>query len=450
MLKKYALFMILIIAAFIVGCSEKEKVIQIDVTDYDINIGFSSPREMVISAVVSCTIQGDASQEGDASKEGDASQMEFLLNPAVGIHAIFIKNNDEWSELSYDREDAAVLLSIPDSVASTDRVLRFDYVYPLEEPLGRFFYIDRGNRWYPLIIDDVANVRINATVLPGFSMFSCGDLVNVTQNETRSTYEWATKIPVFKIPFVLLTTDMYAEISAPCNDNEITFYVLNENPETDPMILGEACAMFGYCESLIGAYPHKKLTFIETDIFQGMSFIASGLVLISSDFMEQFRQRHTQGLHLPIVMQWFGSGVFATFQDDGFWFFSLSLPHYLRLMAVQRFEGNESFIRGMEVPYDMYLVYADTEDDVPVLDVDMLDSPAKGYSITGKGPRIFDHIRKEMGDKDWQSFLRDLYEKFLGKTIIYEEFMGVLSHFADPKLVKEFDNMTHARGALSR
>ena len=438
MIKKYALFMILIIAAFIVGCSEKEKGTKIDITDYDINIGFLSPREIVISAIVSCT-----------TKE-DASQMEFLLNPTVGIHSILIKNNDEWSELSYDREDDTVRLSIPDSLVSTDRVLRFDYLYPLEQPMGKFFYLDRGYRWYPLIIDDVAKVRIAATVLPGYSMFSCGDLVDVTQKGTRSTYVWETKIPVFKIPLVLFTTNIYTEISTPCNDNEISFYVVNENPETDPMILGEACAMFGYCESMVGDYPHKKLTFIETDIFQGMSFIASGLVLISSDFMEQFRQRHTQGLHLPIAMQWFGSGVFATFQDDGFWFFSLSLSHYLRLMAVQRFEGNDSFSRGMTRPYDMYLVYAETEDDVPVLEVDMLDAPAKGYAITGKGPKIFDNLRKEMGEEQWHSFLRDLYEKFLGKTMTYDDFIDVLSQYADPKLVKEFGNMTHSKGALSQ
>ena len=438
MIKKIFPLVLLLITILFFGCSEKEQQANIDIIDYDITIDFPSPGEMVVSATMSCTNQENT------------QQFEFLLNPAVGIHSISIKNNDAWLEVDYEREDNKVGLSIPDSLVSIEQILRFDYLFPLEQQLGNFFYIDRGFRWYPMIIDEVANVRISATVFPRYSMFSCGDLVGVTEAGTHLTYVWETQIPVFKIPVVLIPTDMYTKISTPCNDNEIAFYILKENPETDPLLLGEACAMFGYCEALIGTYPHDKLTFIESDSFEDMSFIASGLVLVSSEFMEQFRHGYTQGLHLPIAMQWFGSGVFATFQDDGFWFFSLSLPHYLRLMAVQRFEGNESFSRGLIGPYDLYQVYADDEDDMPVIDVDMLDSPAKGYAITGKGPLIFDQLRRAMGEEQWVNFLRGLYANYLGKTMTYEEFTEELSEYTEPKLMKKFNKMTHSKGEISQ
>ncbi len=438
MIKKIFPFVVLFMTILFCGCSEKEQTTHIDITDYNITIDFPSPGEMVVSATMSCLNQENS------------QQFEFLLNPMVSIHSVSIKNNDAWLEVAYEREDDKVGLSIPDSLVSIDQILRFDYLFPLEQQLGNFFYIDRGFRWYPMIIDEVANVRISATVFPRYSMFSCGDLVGVTEAGTHLTYIWETQIPVFKIPVVLIATDMYTKISAPCNDNEIIFYVLDENPETDPLLLGEACAMFGYCESLIGTYPHEKLTFIESTAFEDMSFIASGLVLVSSDFMEQFRHGYTQGLHLPIAMQWFGSGVFATFQDEGFWFFSLSLPHYLRLMAVQRFEGNESFSRGLIGPYDLYQIYADAEDDMPVVDVDMLDSQAKGYAITGKGPLIFDRLRREIGEEQWVNFLRSLYVDHLGKTMTYEEFTEELSEYAEPKLVKKFNNMTHSKGVISQ
>ena len=436
MTKKIIISISLIILALFIGCSQKEQIQQIDVMNYDITLGFPSPREIAISAIVSCNVPGNT------------SQIEFLLNPAVSIHSIRMQHNETWTEVSFDRNETAIQLSIPDSLATIDPTIRFDYIFPLEQPLGNFFYIDRGYRWYPLIIDDVAKVRIAATVFQGYSMFSCGDLVDERVTDNRSTYVWETQIPVFKIPVVLIMDNNYTEVSTPCADSEISFYVLNENPETDPHIAGEACAMFNFCESMIGTYPHKKLTFIETATFNDMSFIASGLVLIGSDIMGQFRQRQTQGLHLPIAMQWFGSGVFATFQDDGFWFFSLSLPHYVRLMAVQRFEGNEAFTKGLSGPYDMYLVYADTDDDIPVVDVDMLDSPAKGYAITGKGPLIFDRLRREIGEEQWVKFLQDLYANYIGKTMTYEEFIDDLSDFADPKLVKKFDKMIRSKGEL--
>ena len=100
--------------------------------------------------------------------------------------------------------------------------------------------------------------------------------------------------------------------------------------------------------------------------FQG-SNICTSLILTGSNFIDQFKKGYYKGLHLPIAAQWFGAGVFGKFNDKGFWFFSLSLPHYLRLMYIKESNNTDSFSQELEKAYHFYETIAGTDKECEFL-----------------------------------------------------------------------------------
>lgn len=437
-MKTYPLKILILTALIILGCSQKESVKQIDITDYNIEVKFQSPQKLHISATVTC-------------KMGQfVNQMNYLLNPIAEINSIQMRIKDDWQEIVYTSEDNTIQLTVPETLSfSKDLTVRFEYTFPIEDTFTDFFYMDRGNRWYPLIIDDVAGVKISAVVPSQYKMLSGGDLIDIIKKNDISTYRWETQNPVFKIPFVLINPEKYFFLSMTCNDKEIDFYFLEDDQNKNMMIVEEACKTFKYFKSKIGEYYHNRLTIIEMNQYRGYSFIATGLILVASDVMTQFREEHYNGLHLPIAAQWFGAGVFGRFNDEGFWFFSLSLPHYLRLMYIKESKNTDAFVKQLEKPYHDYKEIAGTGNDVPIIDIERIDTREKGLVIYGKGPFLLNLLKREMGEKNWENFIRELYLKYIGKILTYDTFKNNLAKYdKNGSLILKFDRMMNDKGLI--
>jgi len=132
-------------------------------------------------------------------------------------------------------------------------------------------------------------------------------------------------------------------------------------------------------------------------------------------------------LLLTVAQQWMGAGVFAQFRQRGFWFLTISLPHYLRLMYVRHSKGEAAFDEALHEPLKRYQQFAGKENDVPILDVDFPNSREKGLVLYGKGPYVISKLHRQFGDDGWKAFLQDLYKGFLGKILTYDDFMNCVS-----------------------
>ena len=94
------------------------------------------------------------------------------------------------------------------------------------------------------------------------------------------------------------------------------------------------------------------------------AMIESGMVLLGADLIAAFGQGYYEGLQLNIAAQWFGAGVFGKFLDKGFWLFTLSLPHHLRLMYVR--SGSDSLaVKILDKRLSLYQEKVKPSEDIP-------------------------------------------------------------------------------------
>ena len=161
----------------------------------------------------------------------------------------------------------------------------------------------------------------------------------------------------------------------------------------------------------------------------------SGLIMIGSQSLEMMKQKYYESINLTIAQQWIGASVFAKYGSPGFWFLSLSLPHYLRLMYLHKTQGEESFQESLNEPLTKYKEFSGKENDIPIINVDSPNSREKGLILYGKGPFVINKIYKAMGDEKWLSFLQNLYNSFRGKILTYDEFEDQISSYDENGII---------------
>jgi hypothetical protein len=174
--------------------------------------------------------------------------------------------------------------------------------------------------------------------------------------------------------------------------------------------------------------------------------IGSGIVEIGSSYIDQMKQGYLDGLRLTIAQQWIGAGIFAKFGEPGFWFLSLSLPHYLRLMYERQSAGEEAFNKDLQGQLDKYKEFAGKENDVAILDIDYPNTREKGLVLYAKGPYVFSLLHKQMGDERWFGFIKLLYMDYRGKILTYDSFRELLSQFDDGSTIPLLDKLVKEKG----
>jgi hypothetical protein len=374
--------------------------------------------------------------------------INLILSSNAEIKSVKSKIKGGWIDLSYKFTGKDTLsLTIPPALKlRRDLKIDFEYAFPSGGLKDSLMIFDRGNRWYPFIMDDIFKFKLKAEVPPGYIVFSAGDLIEKKTSPEHSQFTYESKIPVFKLPLVIAKTGVYYETFKKCNGKEVYLYSATIDKVEREKIIFEACATLKFYNDYIGEYPHNRLTLVEIPEMEGTN-IATGLLMIGSTFIEAFKQGYYDNLHLSIAAQWTAAGVFFKLFGKGFWFFQLSLPHYLRLIYLEQTKGEDAFITGLNQGLDTYKEFANTDKDIPIIEVDFLNTKEKGAVIYGKGPYILDKVRREIGDENWNKLVRDVYKDFKGKILYYEDFIKYLSRYdRDGKCVSKFEKMLSETG----
>jgi hypothetical protein len=374
--------------------------------------------------------------------------IDLILSSNAEIKSVKSKIKGNWIDLSYKFTGKDTLsLTIPPALKlSRDLKIDFEYAFPSGGVKDSLMIFDRGNRWYPFIMDDIFKFKLRAEVPPGYIVFSAGDLIEKKTSPGHSQFTYKSKIPVFKLPLVIAKTGVYNETFKKCNGKEVYFYSATVDKVEREKIISEACTTLKFYNDYIGEYPHNRLTLVEIPEMEGTN-IATGLLMIGSVFIEAFKQGYYDNLHLSIAAQWTAAGVFFKLFGKGFWFFQLSLPHYLRLIYLEQTKGEDAFINGLNQGLDTYKEFAGTDKDMPIIEIDFLNTKEKGAVIYGKGPYVLDKVRREIGDENWNKLIRDIYKDFKGKILYYEDFIKYLSRYdRSGKCVSKFEKMLSETG----
>jgi hypothetical protein len=304
--------------------------------------------------------------------------------------------------------------------------LSFAYEWDTATVGDSMLLLDRGHRWYPLVADQPIRMRLKAVVPPGFSALSAGDGGRSGTDEASGNpvFTWRSAEPVFKIPLIVYRSGLFHQFAG---KSPVELISLTDDSLHGALILEDAANARAYFTGLLGAPTAAGLTLIETPFFEGIN-VGTGLLSVGPPSLAAMRGGDFEALRLVVAQQWMGAGAFAAFGKPGFWFLSLSLPHYLRLMYVRQAEGEASFRAALRESAEKYAAVAGTETDVPILDVDRPDTREKGLILYAKGPLILDRLRERLGDRPWTEFLSALYRRYRGRVMDLVDFRIELSH----------------------
>ena len=409
----------------------------VEVTSYDIKASLNLiGTELNVSATL------------EMQKADTVSEFEIMLNSDAKIGVIRSVTQDGSVDLSYKFVGKDTLrLTVPSELASSRNLtVDFKYSLPMGKLKGDVVMIDRGDRWYPLILDQIATFKLTASVPQGYDVFAPGDFVEKKDFHQGSRFVWESKIPVFKIALVIAKSNLYKETVTKCDNKEIRFYSPSGDKETILKIHAEACSAFEFYNQSIGEYPHNRLTLVEIPGLEGTN-ISTAFLMVDSTLIDEFKNGNYDMLLLPISCQWMAAGVFFKFGGKGFWFLQLSLPHYLRLMYLEKTKGADAFTKDLQHGLDAYKEIAGSDKEVSIMDVDFPNTKEKATAIYGKGPYVIDKVRRQIGDENWDKFIKDIYQNFKGKILTYDEFLKYLSKYdSDGKAIAKLNKMVSEKG----
>lgn len=384
----------------------------------------------------------------DLKKADTIAEFQLLLNSKVELGSISCETKDGQLDIKHEFVGKDTLrLTIPREVLSSQSLsLDFKYSLPWGEQKGDMIVLDRGDRWYPLILDQIAKFKLTASVPEGYEVFAPGDLVEKKILPRQARFFWESKIPVFKMSLVIGKSSLFHATILPCGDKKIYFCSSDPDEETKKGILSEACNAMKFYNELLGEYHHDRLTFVEIPGLEGMN-IATGLLMVDTSFIDQFEKGYYDQLHLGIAAQWFAAGVFFKFLGKGFWFLQLSLPHYLRLMYLEQAKGEDAFKEGLQKGFSAYQEIAGTEKEVSIFDVDFPNTKEKATAIYGKGPLVIDKVRRQIGNENWEKLIKSIYTDYKGRILTYDEFIKYLAKYdSDGACVSKLQKMLSEKG----
>lgn len=432
---KYSIFPIAIVF-FLISTTFSQKP-DISVNHYKIE-AVLSPSVKLLDVNLVCNID----------KNTDSNTFQFLFSSEANLKSTKYNDGEDWIDIPFNINGKDSLLLSPKEILPENKNydLVFDYSLPVNELNDTVLIFDRGHRWYPLISDQIFTYTLECEVPEGYSVLSSGDHFEEAKEIEKNNFVYECIKPVFKLPLIIFNPEIFRKTELHTNRNDIEFYSLTTDSVQTINIMTKADNVLNYFSETIGDYPRKKLIYFEVSDFGGIN-VGSGLLTIGTQIVRWTEKGYDDYLILTIAQQWFASGVFVDFDQPGFFFLTISLPHYLKLMYFRDTRGEEAFNNSLSEPMEKYKEFAGKKNDMPVIDVDMPNTKEKGLLLYGKGPFILSKIENEMGKENWKLFVKDLYKSYLGKIMTLNDFKNYLSKYDETrKALALFEKLMNEKG----
>lgn len=425
--------LIILSIIFFITINTKCQSAEILINSYNIKVSFfKSIPELKIKLV--CDFQFKKNSE----------TVLFILNDKCTINSIKLDSGIDWKNLqfSFIGEDSLSVILNENLSATKKHILVFDYSFPTGLYDDTSLVIDRGDRWYPLIMDQIVPFKLTCRVSKEMKVIAAGNLAEEKIEADTAVYTWESVQPVFKLPLIVFNPLRYKG----SNYNNLVLYTFLEDSINTSLILNQASDAVNYFDSILGKLPFKNITIFETRDFNGVN-IGSGLLMVGTQSLNAIVQGYSDLIIMPLAAEWFGAGVFSKYIEPGFFFLNISLPHYLRLMYIRYSLGDEAFNKSLMQLMDNYKEFAGKENDIPIIDIDFPNTKEKGLVIYAKGPYILSKLETAMGKTTWMDFIHNLYYSYQGKILSYEKFKEMLSHYdKNGRVLIDFNKMMSEKG----
>jgi hypothetical protein len=391
-------------------CSSSFAQDNISIHAYDIDVKFNSVSEY-LDVELSCYFTAETESESQLfvfSSEADIKKIELINNGK----AIFAK-------YEFTGSDSVLITTTEKFIKGEEYSFKFLYSYPAGKFNDTLLFVDRGHRWYPLIMDQLAEFRISVIVPSDLNVISAGNNISTEEDTGIVRYTWESRIPVFKIPLIIFSADVFECITR----EKVKLYYYNAD-STEALSAADRVNKFvKYYSDNIGEYPYRQLTVFEINRLMGVN-TCPALLMVDTEFIKAVIKGYEEMLMLTTAQQWLGAGVYAEYGKPGFLFLNISLPHYLRLMFIRSDKGEEKFKEALNNMLNKYKEIEGDSSEVPLKDIisSVPYNKTRSTLLYTKGPYILSIIEESMGRSKWLSFLRSLYSEYRGRVMTLEDF----------------------------
>ncbi|RPI15631.1 MAG: hypothetical protein EHM58_13675 [Ignavibacteriae bacterium] len=405
------------------------------INSYDIYVvQHESKTHLLINAKVSFEI------------DNPVDTFELLFSSKNQVENIAHYDENHYKKVDYYSKGKDTMVIILSEQMKKDKkfTIVFDYMYPV---IDTIILLDRGHRWYPMIADNIFTFKTHLLVPANYIALTAGNLINevISDNLISLTYE--STVHVFKLPLFITNEKNYVVKECKCsNINTLVFLLPSSENSAADTICYNTCSFITHCNSAIGEYRFNRLVLVESAEFDGAN-LGSSFITLGSDVIKNLAAGYNEQLFMALASQWYGAGIFPKLFCKGFWFLSVSVPQYLRLMYIQETKGEEAFQKELNMCLDAYKKVEGSKNDMPIIEIDFPNTKEKGILIYGKGVVVLDLLRKQMGEENWRIFTKDFYFEFSGRNITLKEFTGYIDKYDNSgKTTKYFFKLLEEKG----
>ena len=371
------------------------------------------------------------------SNVNSLSSAKVLFWNSLVIDSIIVSKH----KIPFERKGDTLIFR---SNSSVNEALTFYYRLPIDSVMyGKAILLTRGMKWCPYIHDNISKLSSEVIVPGNYKVYSSGTNKDTESRHDCSIYHFYNNINS-GLPFIIAPMNYYFETSVFRNDVEIKYVFHNQDTTLQREIIKESLSSYDFCNRYIGKYPRKNLTYIEIPNFGAAQSLES-LIIMSSDFVSYFKlyaEMRAWVAH-ETIHQWIGTGYFNAIHDSSKYgiFIEESFTEYMRFLYIGGKFGNDSITgivnRNIKIYNDEI---KGTDQDEPISD----NIPNRVAYCTG--PLIFFEVNRQMGEKNWQKFVRTLYSKYCGQVIDYNIFRETLGKFASENVIEQMERNANTKG----
>ena len=400
-----------------------------DITDYIIRADYNNTAK---------TLNVNLQMKIDKLHSG---KIDLIFTHFAKISSLNIQEGKSKISLDYQFFSTdSIRLILPEKVkTSKKQTITFEYSFPIDSVSGSksgIYTFSRADKWYPLQYNDLSTHTIIISVPDNFTSLSTGDIRSKVEKLGRKTYSWLDKYN-FTCPLFIFESTSLKFITKTTENKNINFYFYTKDTLVQNKFIDIVCASFTYFYNFFdGDYPYSTYSFIEIPDYQAGSATGSlqvfGTPLISDCSSNGLLECLKPASH-EVAHEWWGIGRLH-FKDktkeEGLQFLRESVNEYLNIMFIGQYWGADSLTKCLQIALSYYKQYINIDNEKVLIEIpQQFITWEEAVVVYYKGALIVHELRKMLGDKKWEEFLKKYYSKYKNKYSTYNDFIITLSQF---------------------
>ncbi len=381
--------------------------------------------------------------------------------PYVGMLVNRITSYNE--TLNYTHESDVLIISIPTSKQSEERVITIEYEGVPREGLiiGPNKYGDRtffsnnwpnkARNWLPTVDHpyDKASCEFIVTAPVKYQVVSNGLLVEESNSEEgMRTTHWKQSVPIPCWLYVLGVAEFAVQYGKTFKGKSIQTWVYKQDRDAGFYDFATPTKqVLEYYSEYVGPFAYEKLANIQSNSVGGGMEAASAIFYSDKSVVGDRNERWRNVVIHEIAHQWFGNCV-TEYSWDDVWL-SEGLTTYFTLRFIKHAYGHDAFVEGLRKARNTVFRISEVYEDYRVVHDNLQDMRKVTSGLTyQKGAWITHMLCNLIGEDAFQKGIRDYYLRFYNGNASTADLRMALERASGKDLKKFFNQWLFQGGNI--